>query len=79
LIADGTRYPLEDISVLVLSPQKNTLRISSNLEPDHGRALLNAGSIVLEFTLDGITCQAEAPKVFYTALKQAADALVFYQ
>ncbi|MDR1098884.1 MAG: hypothetical protein LBL28_00235 [Treponema sp.] len=78
-VADGTCYPLEDISVLVFSPQENTLRISSNLRPEHGMVLLDAGSIVLEFTLDNVNYQAEAPNVFYTALKQAAEGLLYYQ
>jgi hypothetical protein len=78
-IADGRYYPLEDMRILVFSPEKNTLRISSNLGPEYGMVLLNASSIILEFTLDNVSYQAEAPNVFYTALKQAEDGLLYYQ
>ncbi|MDR0601325.1 MAG: hypothetical protein LBG42_03000 [Treponema sp.] len=78
-INDGlSSFPLEDISVLLVNPEDNLLRITSNINSDNFAALLDAKNISLIFTLDGREYQAVPPRKFYLALDEVRKGAAYF-
>jgi hypothetical protein len=63
--ADGKRYPLRDVRVLVSRPEKNERRITSNLSLNELQSALNAQSLTLSAVLDGAAHIYKPPKEFF--------------
>jgi hypothetical protein len=72
-------FPLEDISVLLVNPGDNLLRITSNINGDNFAALLDAKDISLIFTLDGREYRAVPPGKFYLALDEVRKGVNYFK
>jgi hypothetical protein len=60
----STVYPLHGVKTMFVSQDKNELRITSSIPIEELRKALEAQTIYLQFTLDGIRYTAAAPKLF---------------